>query len=181
MAGGGLDLGFERAGFSHVASWDVLEDSAVTLMRNRPDWVVHGGQDGDVTKVRWRAWRGSADVVHGGPPCQPFSVAGRQRGSQDQRDMFPAFVEAVLGVEPLAFVAENVAALGGPKFRPYLNEVVLQPLGRKYSIREIELSAQQFECRSSGGDSYWSGFAASAMVRDGGLPPRPTRRLTSAW
>src|SRR5438874_10006411 len=76
--GGGLDLGFERAGFSHKASWDVLEVAGVTLSSNRPEWQVHSGSDGDVTKVRWRSLRGMADVVHGGPPCQPFSVAGRQ-------------------------------------------------------------------------------------------------------
>lgn len=142
--GGGLDLGFERAGFSHVASWDVLEHAGLTLEANRPDWVVHGGTAGDVTKVDWKRWRGLADVVHGGPPCQPFSVAGRQKGSRDERDMFPAFVKAVLGVEPLAFVAENVAAVGGPKFRPYLTETVLEPLGTKYEIRELEMRAELF-------------------------------------
>jgi len=142
--GGGLDLGFERAGFAHVASWDVLEISASTLRSNRPSWLVHGGDDGDVTKVQWRTWRGMADVVHGGPPCQPFSVAGRQRGPRDERDMFPAFVDAVLGIEPLAFMAENVAALGGPKFRRYLNETVLEPLSRKYVVKEMELRAEHF-------------------------------------
>jgi DNA (cytosine-5)-methyltransferase 1 len=142
--GGGLDLGFERAGFAHVASWDVLRDSAVTLQQNRPDWTVHGGEDGDVTKVDWRMWKGLADVVHGGPPCQPFSVAGRQRGPKDDRDMFPAFVKAVLGIEPLAFVAENVAAVGGPKFRPYLVQTVIKPLEAKYVIQHMELRADMF-------------------------------------
>ena len=142
--GGGLDLGFERAGFTHVASWDVLEDAGATLRRNRPGWLVHSGRDGDVTRVDWRSWRGRADVVHGGPPCQPFSVAGRQRGPGDERDMFPAFVKAVLGIEPRAFIAENVAAVGGPKFRPYLTEAVLRPLGAKYVVRELELRAEAF-------------------------------------
>jgi DNA (cytosine-5)-methyltransferase 1 len=143
--GGGLDLGFERAGFSHVGAWDVLADAAATLEANRPDWTVHGGdQEGDVTRVQWRAWKGHADVVHGGPPCQPFSVAGRQRGAKDGRDMFPAFVRAVRAVEPLAFVAENVAALGGPKFRRYLQRTVLKPLGEKYVTFQLELKAEEF-------------------------------------
>lgn len=142
--GGGLDLGFERAGFTHVASWDVLSDSAKTLQRNRPTWTVHGGKEGDVTSVDWRSWRGRADVVHGGPPCQPFSVAGRQRGPKDERDMFPAFVTAVLGIEPLAFVAENVAAVGGPKFRPYLVQEVIKPLQDRYVIQTMTLRAEMF-------------------------------------
>jgi DNA (cytosine-5)-methyltransferase 1 len=142
--GGGLDLGFERAGFTHVASWDVLAEAAETLRMNRPGWMVNGGEAGDVSAVRWRAWRDGADLIHGGPPCQPFSVAGRQRGHKDVRDMFPAFVKAVKAVEPLAFVAENVAALRGPKFRRYLNRTVLKPLGAKYTIFELDLKAEEF-------------------------------------
>ena len=142
--GGGLDLGFERAGFTHVAAWDTLAEAAVTLRTNRPGWVVNGGDAGDVSAVRWRDWRGKADVLHGGPPCQPFSVAGRQRGHKDVRDMFPAFVKAVKGVEPLAFVAENVAALRGPKFRPYLTRTVLKPLAAKYTIFEMDLKAEEY-------------------------------------
>jgi DNA (cytosine-5)-methyltransferase 1 len=174
--GGGLDIGFERAGFSHVASWDVLEDAAATLTANRPSWVVHGGLEGDVTKVRWRDWRGAADIVHGGPPCQPFSVAGRQRGPKDERDMFPAFVDAVLGVEPLAFVAENVAALGGPKFRPYLTKTVLEPLGRKYTIRQLELRAEIFGVPQQRRRCVLVGFRRK---RDAALwtPPAPTHSL----
>jgi DNA (cytosine-5)-methyltransferase 1 len=143
--GGGLDLGFARAGWEHVASWDVLSCAGDTLRANRPTWEVHSGpDDGDVTKVNWRDWRGAADVIHGGPPCQPFSVAGRQRGSEDSRDMFPEFVRAVRGVQPAAFVAENVAAVGGPKFRPYLTETVLDPLGKDYEVFEMVLQAERF-------------------------------------
>jgi DNA (cytosine-5)-methyltransferase 1 len=142
--GGGLDLGFARAGFAHVASYEILGDAATTLKTNRPDWTVFGGAVGDVTSVDWHEWRGKVDVIHGGPPCQPFSVAGRQKGARDPRDMFPNFVKAVLAIEPMAFVAENVAALGGPKFRPYLEEVVLGPLGAKYTVTRLELRAASF-------------------------------------
>lgn len=58
--------------------------------------------------------------------------------------MFPAFVNVVLGIEPLAFVAENVAAVGSPKFRPYLKKTLLKPLGAKYEIVELELRAENF-------------------------------------
>lgn len=142
--GGGLDLGFDLAGFDHQASYEILDDAAKTLLNNRPAWRVHGGVDGDVTKADWRQWKGSVDVVHGGPPCQPFSIAGRQRGAHDDRDMFPTFVTAVKTIEPLAFVAENVAALGGAKFRPYLEETVLSALSRKYRIHRLDLRAELF-------------------------------------
>jgi DNA (cytosine-5)-methyltransferase 1 len=142
--GGGLDLAFDRAGFDHQASYEILADAASTLMCNRPRWTVFGGPDGDVTSADWRSWRGRVDVIHGGPPCQPFSVAGRQRGARDDRDMFPTFVDAVLAIEPSAFVAENVAALGGIKFRPYLERVVLKPLRAKYTIYRLDLRAELY-------------------------------------
>src|SRR5438128_482609 len=118
--GGGLDLGFERAGFAHVGAFDTLEAAGETLSANRPGWTVRSGDAGDVRGVDWRQYRGELAVLHGGPPCQPFSVAGRQRGHRDARNMLPEFVRAVTESRPLTFVCENVAALAGPKFAPYL-------------------------------------------------------------
>jgi DNA (cytosine-5)-methyltransferase 1 len=140
--GGGLDLGFERAGFEHLASYELLEDAAATIEKARQDWEVHGGEDGDVTALDWRAWRGDVDVVHGGPPCQPFSSAGRQQGAGDTRDLFPEFVRAVRQIWPRAFVAENVPAVDNRKFASYLQETVIGPLERRYHVTRFELRAQ---------------------------------------
>jgi DNA (cytosine-5)-methyltransferase 1 len=93
--------------------------------------------------ARWQTrFGGRADVWHGGPPCQPFSMAGRHLGSDDTRDMFPEFVRAVLTCRPRAFVAENVAALSQAKFQPYLEEKVLRPLSREYLFDRFELRAE---------------------------------------
>jgi DNA (cytosine-5)-methyltransferase 1 len=142
--GGGLDLGFERAGFRHVASFDTLAPAGETLRANRPNWEVHSGEDGDVRAVKWRRYRGELAVLHGGPPCQPFSVAGRQRGHQDERNMLPEFVRAVDESQPLAFVCENVPALAGPKFAPYLKREFLDPLSERYRVTSFKLSAHDF-------------------------------------
>ena len=76
--GGGLDVGFERAGFDHTACFELLDVCGETLRTNRPAWQVKSGQaEGDVTAAGFSHFRG-VDVVHGGPPCQPFSVAGKQ-------------------------------------------------------------------------------------------------------
>jgi DNA (cytosine-5)-methyltransferase 1 len=140
--GGGLDLGFERAGFVHVASFELLADAAATLRANRPKWTVYGGADGDVRKVSWSSFRGLVDVIHGGPPCQPFSSAGRQQGARDARDMFPEFVRAVREIGPLGFIAENVPALRSAKFEAYVAETILKPLGRDYRIDVFEVAAE---------------------------------------
>jgi DNA (cytosine-5)-methyltransferase 1 len=141
--GGGLDLGFDAAGFGHVASFDTLEAAGQTLAENRPGWKVHSGADGDVRAVDWRAYKG-ADVLHGGPPCQPFSTAGRQRGEEDERNLLPEFVRCVLAVRPQAFIAENVAALAGPKFAPYLQSALYEPLAGRYHLTSFILSAHEF-------------------------------------
>ena len=93
--GGGLDLGFERAGFEHVASFDILDICGATLRESRPAWAVFSGQEGDVRKGDWSRFKGRVDVIHGGPPCQPFSIAGKRHGGLDPRDMWPAFINAV--------------------------------------------------------------------------------------
>ena len=83
---GGLDLGFDRAGFTHVAAYDLLAEAGITLKKLRPHWQVFGGDRGDVKKVDWRPYRGLVDIIHAGPPCQPFSTAGRQKGKEDNRE-----------------------------------------------------------------------------------------------
>ncbi|MGB3513176.1 MAG: DNA (cytosine-5-)-methyltransferase [Microcoleaceae cyanobacterium] len=142
--GGGFDLGFDRAGFSHIASYDILTEAGKTLHNLRPDWQVFSGEKGDVTKVDWRPYRGLVDIIHGGPPCQPFSVAGHQKGKEDNRDMFPEFIRAVLEIEPLIFVAENVTALVSKKFSKYVEEVIEFPLNSQYKLTKCILNAPDF-------------------------------------
>lgn len=169
--GGGLDLGFERAGYEHVASYEWLQDAANTLQKARPTWEVHGGlEDGDVRGVPWSRWRGSVDVLHGGPPCQPFSSAGRQKGRLDERDMWPEFVRAVKTVRPAAFVGENVSALAGGKFREYVNEHIVGPLSAKYTIVPIVLRAQDFGVPQVRRRIFFIGFRSARAARRFQLP-----------
>ena len=162
--GGGLDLGFERAGFAHVASFDTLDAAGETLRMNRPQWTVRSGPDGDVRGIDWRRYRGELAVLHGGPPCQPFSVAGRQRGHEDVRNMLPEFVRAVVESRPLAFVCENVPALAGPKFAPYLDEHFLGPLSRDYHVTRLRLSAHEFGVPQLRHRVFFVGFRAARTL-----------------
>jgi DNA (cytosine-5)-methyltransferase 1 len=173
--GGGLDLGFDRAGFAHAASFDTLEPAGATLRANRPEWDVRAGADGDVRAVDWEQFRGDVDVLHGGPPCQPFSSAGRQRGHEDERNMLPEFVRAVQGVQPAAFVAENVPAIAGAKFAPYLQEAFLGPLSRDYRVTICKLSAHDFGVPQVRNRVFFVGFR-SPDARDRFQPPEPTHR-----
>ena len=64
---------------------------------------------GDMTKVDWRQYRGAADLVIGGPPCQAFSIAGLRGGLDDARgNLSLQFVKAVHAIQPAYMLAENV-------------------------------------------------------------------------
>ncbi len=175
--GGGLDLGFERAGFAHVASYDTLAAAGETLRANRPAWDVHSDEDGDVRSVDWRQYRGELAVLHGGPPCQPFSIAGRQRGHEDARNMLPEFLRAVRDTRPLAFVCENVPALASPKFAPYLQENFLGPLARDYHITSFRLSAHDFGVPQLRHRVFFVGFRWARALRRF-QPPTPTHNAS---
>jgi len=142
--GGGLDLGFDLAGFTHVASYEILDFAAKTLKLNRPKWNVFTGEDGDVTSIDWKKYKGKVDVIHGGPPCQPFSTSGKQKGSEDARDMIPEFVRCVNEIEPKAFIAENVSGLTSKKFKQYLEDTLFSPLRPNYEIQMFILNAAGF-------------------------------------
>jgi DNA (cytosine-5)-methyltransferase 1 len=171
--GGGLDLGFWRAGYEHVASYEIMEAAAATLVKAHPEWTVFGGAEGDVRKVDWRSFRGKVDVLHGGPPCQPFSSAGRQRGALDDRDMWPQFVHAVTEIKPAAFVGENVPALASAKFADYVNQSIIAPLQGEYVIQPVVLRAQDFGVPQIRKRIFFVGFR-SRRVASKWSPPAPT-------
>ena len=171
--GGGLDLGFDRAGYAHVASFDTLEVCAATLRRSRPDWKVYGGAAGDVATIDWSRYRGLVDVIHGGPPCQPFSIAGRRRGGADERDMWPAFICAVLAARPGAFVAENVPGLLDAKFDRYVRDSILRPLEGRYQVARFRLQASDFGVPQSRNRVIFVGFESRRSAASFAIP-QPT-------
>ena len=163
--GGGLDLGFERAGLQHVASFDVLDVCGETLEANRPNWAVFSGSAGDVSTADFGQFAGQVDVVHGGPPCQPFSIAGKQIGGDDNRDMWPSFIRAVQTIRPVAFVAENVPGLLGRRFDQYVEETIIKPLSGSYTIDAFRLSASAFGVPQDRQRVFFVGFRSPAAAR----------------
>lgn len=159
--GGGLDLGFERAGFGHLAAYEILDICGDTLRGNRPQWDVRSGEPaGDVRGAAFSGLRG-VDVVHGGPPCQPFSIAGKQAGGDDERNMWPDFVRGVLQTRPRAFVAENVPGLLDGKFRGFVATHIVAPLQAHYSIFKFSLAAHDFGVPQARRRVFFVGFRAA--------------------
>lgn len=110
---GGLDVGFERAGFQIVFANEFDQDAACTWRTNRP---LNSGvmSEGDIAEKlpELEQFRERVDVIFGGPPCQGFSVAGKMDPNDARSELIFTFLKAVEIVQPQAFVMENVKALG---------------------------------------------------------------------
>jgi DNA (cytosine-5)-methyltransferase 1 len=118
---GGQALGLEQAGFAHAALVEIDQDACETLRLNRGSrWKV---LEGDVAGIDGAEFRG-ADLLAGGVPCPPFSVAGNQLGAADERDLFPEALRLAAEVDPRAVLLENVRGLAGARFDGYRTQVV---------------------------------------------------------
>lgn len=126
---GGQSLGLEKAGFNHALAVEIDKDAAATLRLNRPNWNIH---EGDVREVDGRHFRG-IDLLAGGVPCPPFSVAGKQLGAEDERDLFPEALRLVREAKPRAVMLENVRGLATARFAGYRESILdeLNKLGYK--------------------------------------------------
>lgn len=112
---GGQALGLERAGFSHVAAVELDPRAIETLRLNRPEW---NPIEADLREFPGKDYAG-VDLLAGGVPCPPFSIAGQQLGQDDERDLFPAMLRLVEEIQPRAVMIENVRGLASSKFNGY--------------------------------------------------------------
>ena len=125
---GGLSLGFEAQGFE-THGFEMDTDSCATYRKNLK---------GNCTQIVLtpETVLPAAPVVIGGPPCQPFSVGGNQKGLKDARDGFPIFISAVERLRPEIWLFENVRGLLY-RNKWYLDEITqaLQSLGYVVEIK----------------------------------------------
>jgi len=136
--GGGAALGLEHAGFIPSALVELDKHACATLRLNRPYWNVI---EADMRRFDATYWSG-VDLLSGGLPCPPFSIAGKQLGPDDERDMFPSMLRIVKETRPRALLIENVRGILSSKFDPFRAEV------------DKRLNKEGF-------DTYWTGFNAA--------------------
>ena len=134
---GGQALGLAMAGFVHVALVEYEKEYCDTLTFNRPEWnVIHT----DVRAFSGLPYRGKIDLLSGGVPCPPFSVAGKQLGSDDERDLFPEAIRLVKEINPRAVMLENVRGFLDPIFNEYRENIIesISSLGFKVQIKLLK-------------------------------------------
>lgn len=136
---GGEALGLELAGFSCVGAVENDKMACATLRANRPAWNVI---EDDVHHVSGRDYRGIA-LLSGGVPCPPFSIAGKQLGADDERDLFPQAVRLVEQAQPAAVMLENVPGFASAKFDEYRASLLARfiRLGYEVDWRVLQASA----------------------------------------
>lgn len=138
--GGGQALGLEKAGFEHAAALEIDAHACATLRLNRPHWNVI---EDDIRRVDGTQFRG-ADLLAGGVPCPPFSIAGKQLGGDDERDLFPEALRLAAEIQPRAVMLENVPGFASEKFKKYRTSLVAKFRKLGYSTEWRILNACDF-------------------------------------
>ncbi|HEY8930882.1 MAG TPA: DNA (cytosine-5-)-methyltransferase [Mucilaginibacter sp.] len=162
---GGLDIGLEEAGFTTAVCVEYDTDCRETLRFNRPEWrlfesgiKVEDGKfvnrvPGDIRDIGVNELmefanleKGKVSLVVGGAPCQPFSNIGKKLGKDDQRngDLFLEFVRMVRGVEPEAFIFENVVGITQSKHTDVIQYMADKFRGLGYGISHTILNSANY-------------------------------------
>jgi DNA (cytosine-5)-methyltransferase 1 len=119
---GGQALGLEKAGFDHALAVELDRHACSTLRENR-DWKVAEGDVADANVWDPKSFE-DVTLLAGGVPCPPFSLAGRQLGASDERDLFAWAVELAGVVKPRVLLLENVRGLSAPRFSAYRQRIL---------------------------------------------------------
>lgn len=126
---GGLAFGLELAGFRHevLIEWERQAVETLKWNRQRVPRIRHWNiVRVDARKFDYKPLGEDIDLLAAGAPCQPFSIAGLQKGFLDERDMFPEVFRAVRDLKPKFVLIENVRGLASGKFSGYFSYILMQ-------------------------------------------------------
>jgi len=140
---GGQALGLEQAGFRHEGLVEIDRHCCTTLRFNRPKWQVFQKDLRDFVEEDAHVFKG-IDLVAGGLPCPPFSIASKQLGERDERNLFPAALDLVDITRPRAVMIENVRGLLAASFEEYRQQIKLRFEKMGYWVEWRLLNASDF-------------------------------------
>jgi len=188
---GGLALGVSRAGFEHTAVVEWNRNACFSMMENQRRGTVHVRNwpilEDDVRNVRFTQFGEDLDLLAGGVPCQPWSLAGRHRGQEDGRNLFPEMIRAVRETRPKAVLIENVKGLLRQSFSSYLGYILLSLTYPELESRKGELWEShlgRLERHHSSGREKGLGYMPALRLlnaADFGVPQRRERVFIVAF
>lgn len=137
---GGQAIGLEQAGIEHAGLVEIDRNACATLRLNRPEWniIQH-----DLNAFDGSLFKG-VDVISGGLPCPPFSVAGKQLGRKDERNLFPAMIRLVDQIRPRAVMIENVRGFLDEVFADYRHYIKTELVKLGYETGWKLMNASDF-------------------------------------
>lgn len=173
---GGLAKGIEIAGANHLGFVEWNPDACRTLRYNYRSDIIH---ETDVRNFDFSEFS-NVDIIAGGPPCQPFSLGGKHKGNEDERDMFPYAISAIRNLAPKAFIFENVKGLLRHSFADYFDYIVLQltypEIVRKAGSWKSHLSElKKIRSKASYGGLRYNVHFKLVDAADYGVPQRRER------
>lgn len=104
---GGAEVAASMMGWQNLFHCEIQEFPRKVL----DYWFPNSESYEDITKTDFHQWQGKVDVLTGGFPCQPFSLAGRRKGADDNRYLWPQMLRAIRQIHPTWVVGENVAGI----------------------------------------------------------------------
>jgi DNA (cytosine-5)-methyltransferase 1 len=158
---GGFSLGLQRAGMKTIGFCEIDKYCQKVLKKNFPDIPIYD----DVCKLTGSDINEPVDLICGGFPCQPFSVAGKRLGAADDRHLWPEYLRLIQELRPTWVIGENVAGL----INMGLDNVLSNLEGAGYSSRTFVIPAVAVDAKHRR-DRIW--VVAHSMCSSGGSEPR---------
>ncbi len=138
---GGQALGLHNAGVCHTLLVEYERDYCACLKANMPQWEVLCE---DVRRFDGSPYSGAVDLLAGGVPCPPFSLAGHQLGKDDERDLFPEMLRLAEEIRPKAVMIENVRGLMDSKFDAYRDDITGRLASAGYNVHMKLLNSSDY-------------------------------------
>jgi DNA (cytosine-5)-methyltransferase 1 len=130
---GGFSLGLKRAGMETIGFCEIDPFCRKVLAKHWPDVTVHT----DIRSLDGKDYKGRAEIICGGFPCQPFSQAGKRRGTEDDRHLWPEMLRIISEVRPTWVIGENVIGI----VKMELDSILSDLEGEGYQTRAFIIPA----------------------------------------
>lgn len=183
---GGLDIGAIQAGANIIWANDVMKEACQSYRDNIGSHIVCGDINEKIAEIKELD---NVSLVIGGPPCQGFSVAGKMDANDKRSQLVWNYIEVLQTVNPVAFVMENVKALGAmERWRGVRDGLLKSMRSLGYSVNFMILNAADFDVPQQRERVFFVGFKGdpnlipdiNQMVKPYGKQARPLREVLAS-
>lgn len=186
---GGFDLAAEWAGLENIFHCEWNEFGQKILNYYWPNAISYA----DITKTDFTIHRGKIDILSGGFPCQPYSTAGKRKGKEDDRHLWPEMLRAIREIQPAYIVGENVHGLVNWNEGLVFDEIQTELENEGYEVQSFILPACAIGAEHRRDRIWIIAYSSSARLQKGdsefrqvyGIPETPpiefARSLTTQW